>query len=204
MGIDRKKRRNRSGYVLTEAAILVPVFLMSVLLLVYLLKMMQIQEIVHFESAETLVALSWESQATELPVGTLFYESRINRDVAERTEKNLSISAELSEEKEVLCGEISFPVELELPFGLFDDAVFRDVLVMRKWSGEKTPGEGMDFAAMTQKDSETFVFVFPKYGERFHRGDCMYLSMDAGRYLMCISRNEAAAKGFSACHVCYK
>ena len=56
--IKRKFFNSRKGYIVAEAAILMPVFLFSAVLLIYMIKIMHFQEIIHFEAAENLIDLA--------------------------------------------------------------------------------------------------------------------------------------------------
>ena len=181
---------------------LVPVFLFSMVLLIYMIKIMHFQEIIHFESAENLVALSWESQLGGAGFGERMFESRTYHDVQDKVEKEINISADLENRDELYVAEISYPIELELPFDLFDDIYIRDVLVSRKWSGIKTEGNTPGFSAMEYEYDREYVYIFPRYGERYHKGDCRYLSVE-DRYFESVDRVYALSKGYLGCEICY-
>ena len=181
---------------------LIPVFLFSMVLLIYMIKIIHFQEIVHFESAENLAALSWESQLGGAAFGERMYESGVYHDVQEKVEKEINISAEIEDTDELYVADISCPIELDLPFGLYDDIFIRDVLISRKWSGRdieiNTPG----FSAMEQEDELEYVYIFPRYGERYHKGGCRHLSVE-GRYFEPVDGGYALSKGYLACEICY-
>ncbi len=182
---------------------LMPIFLFAAVLLVYTVKIMHFQEIVHFEAASNLVRLSWESQVGGDAFGKHLYESRTYNAVQSKVNKEININADVSEVDEVYIAEISYPILLDLPFDLYDDITLKDVLVARKWSGGDTSGVVLGFSAMEHEDDEDYKFIFPRYGERYHEVGCMYLSMDSGRYIECASLGEALSKGYSPCQVCH-
>ena len=179
-----------------------PVFLFSAVLLIYMIKIMHFQEIIHFEAAENLIDLAGEYRIGGSSFGERMYESRVYHDVQDKVDKEININAELTEVNELYTAYICYPVELDLPFGLYDDIVIRDVLVYRRWSGKDNSGEVQGFSAMEQDDSGQYVFVFPRYGERYHNGDCSHLSIE-GRFFECIEISEAFSSGYSGCMVCH-
>ncbi|MBQ4339977.1 MAG: hypothetical protein IJC41_03140 [Firmicutes bacterium] len=179
-----------------------PVFIFSLVLLIYLLKVMHFQEIIHFESCKNLAALSWESQLGGAGFGERMFESRVYHDVQDKVSKEINISAEVEANGEVYIADISYPIDINVPFGLFDDIKIRDVLISRKWSGKMAGKETSGFAFMEQEDTADYVYVFPRYGERYHKGTCTHLSYE-GRYFESLDRTEALSKGYLGCEVCY-
>ncbi len=179
----------------------IPVFLFSVVLLVYTLKIMHFQEIIHFEAAENIVTLSWEGQLGGESYGKRMFESRTYHGVREKVNKEINLEANVYDENELYVAEVVSPIELKLPFNLFDDISLKDTLVARKWSGVDNTGEILGFEAMEHEDSDKYIYVFPRYGEKYHSGNCKYLAM-SGRFFRCITLSEAISGGYSPCLVC--
>jgi len=94
-----------------------PVFIFSLVLLIYLLKVMHFQEIIHFESCKNLAALSWESQLGGAGFGERMFESRVYHDVQDKVSKEINISAEVEAIGEVYIADISYPIDINVPFG---------------------------------------------------------------------------------------
>lgn len=179
-----------------------PVFLFSLALLIYMLKIMHYQEIVHFESCKDLAAMSWESQLGGASFVERMYESRVYHNVQDKADKEINISAEVDKKGELYVADISYPIELDMPFGLFDDIRIRDVIISRKWSGKEGMVNTLGFSGMEQEDETEYVYVFPRYGERYHRGACSHLSIE-GRYFEPVDRMYALSNGYLGCEVCY-
>ena len=197
----RKAIKNKRGYIIAEAAILMPVFLFSVVLLIYMVKIVHFQEIVHFEASENLIGLASQYRVGGASFGERMYESRVYHDVQGRVEKELNIEASVRNENEVYIADISYPISLKLPFGLYDDIFIRELLACRRWSGADNTGEAYSFDAMRLEDDGRYVYIFPRYGERYHDGGCIHLAID-GRYFESISASEAALLGYSGCMLC--
>jgi len=203
-----KRRRSlreskNSGYIIVEAAIFLPVFLFATVLLIYMLKMMHFEEIIHFEASENLANMAWESQIVGNTVSSVSYGVRLNNDISKKIDKRIRVTAPVSEKNEVFTANISYPIELSLPFGLYDDVVIGDVIVVRKWSGADNTGEVLGFDAMENTDGDNYVFVFPKYGERYHEGGCFYLTRGSGSKIECVTVGEAMGMGYTKCKVCH-
>ncbi|MDO4481716.1 MAG: hypothetical protein Q4C14_03175, partial [Bacillota bacterium] len=138
--IKRRFLNNRRGYIVAEAAILMPVFLFSAVILIYIIKIIHFQEIIHFEGAENLIEISSGYRIGGGSFGERMYESRVYHDVQARTDKEININAELVESEDIYTADINYSIDLSLPFGLYDDIVIRDVLAYRRWSGTENEG----------------------------------------------------------------
>lgn len=197
-------RSKSRGYILVEAAIFIPVFLFSAVLLIYILKMMHFQEIIHFEASENLANMTWESQIVGSEVSGITYGARLNGDISSKINKRIPVSADVSLVNEVINVDLSYPIDLSLPFGLYDDFVINEIIVARKWSGAENAGEVLGFDAMEKNDDADYVFIFPKYGERYHEGGCFYLTRGGGgSKIECVPVSEALGKGYTKCKVCH-
>ena len=198
-----KFRKDKRGYVILEAAILTPVFLFAVVLLVYILQVLHFQEIVHFEASRNLAELSWESQLGSAGFSEFMFESKTYHDVGKKTRKEIDIDAKVTTQEEICRVDLTYPIRLDLPFGLLDDILIRDHLAARQWSGADLSGNGYPFSSM-ETDDDGYVYVFPNYGERYHRGGCFYLTRDANHYFICVPTGEAQAAGrYTPCAVCF-
>lgn len=202
--IQRNIREKSRGYILVEAAIFIPVFLFSAVLLIYILKMLHFQEIIHFEAGENLANMTWESQIIGSEVSGLTYGARLNGDVSSKINKAIHVSAGVSVRDEVINVDLSYPIDLSLPFGLYDDFIINQILVARKWSGADKRGEVQGFEAMEKNDDCEYVFIFPKYGERYHEGGCFYLVRGGGgSKIECVAIGDALGRGYTKCKVCH-
>lgn len=199
----RKKLKESKGYVILEAAILTPVFLFTVVLLVYILQVLHFQEIIHFEACRNLAELSWESQLGAAGLSERMYESKTCHDTHQKIRKEIDIDADLKVDDDVYLVDIRYPVRLDLPFGLLNEIRISDRLASRKWNGADLAGNEIPFSSMETNDEE-YVYVFPNYGERYHHGNCFYLTRDADHYFICVPAGEASSSGrYTPCAVCY-
>ena len=198
----RTKLTDKKGYVILEATILVPVFLFAVVLLAYILQVLHFQEIIHFEACRNLASLSWESQLGGSGFSERMYESRTYHDTRSRIQKEIDIDVDLTTEEDVYLADIRYPVHLDLPFGLLNEIGIRDHLAARKWNGTDLSGNELPFASM-EEAGESYVYVFPNYGERYHHGNCFYLSRDGNHYCICVPLSEISSGRYTPCAVCY-
>jgi hypothetical protein len=199
----RNKLKERKGYIILEATILIPVFLFSVVLLVYILQVLHFQEIIHFEACRNLASLSWESQLGGSGFSEWMYENRTCHDARKKIRKEIDIDVDLNTEENVYLADIRYPIRLDLPFGLPDELLIRDHLAARKWNGADLSGNEIPFSSM-EEEGETYVYVFPNYGERYHHGNCFYLTRDGDHYCVCVPLSEASSSGrYTPCAVCY-
>ena len=198
----RNVLKKKRGYVIVEAAILTPVFLFAVVLLVYLLQVLHFQEIIHFEASQNLAKLSWESQLGGNGFSERMYESRTYHDAHQKIKKEIDIDASVKVEDEVYLVDLTYPIRLSLPFGLPDVIPIRDHLAARRWSGADLSGNEIPFSAM-EAEEDQYVYVFPNYGERYHHGNCFYLTRDMDHYFICVPIGEALSTGrYTPCALC--
>lgn len=199
----RIKNISNKGYIIAEAAIIVPIFLFACVLLIYMVRIVCIQEIVHFEASRNLVVMAADFNDKDKEISESNYESVVNEDVSKSMTSEMKVDAEIEEMDNVYKVDLRYPINLRMPFGLVDDIEIRDVLVARKWNGGYTRGEVLGFDAMARDDSDQYVFVFPKYGERYHEGGCRYLYLFENGYIKCVTITEAVSEGFTSCQVCH-
>lgn len=202
MHINRKNKNDR-GYIIAEAAIILPIFLFGCVLLIYMVRMVNYQEIVHFEASKALVKMAMECESSKKSITESSFETYVNREVAKSISREISIKADVKEQDSIYEVDVKYPLKMNLPFGLFDDVEMRDVIAARKWNGGYSRGEVLGFEAMARDDDNQYVFIFPKYGERYHEGGCRYLYLFENGYIKCVTISEASSGGYTACQVCH-
>ena len=81
---------------------------------------------------------------------------------------------------------------------------FEEQLLTRGFTGARNDGKGLSREEFMKPGAACEVFIFPRYGIRYHRSGCVYVrnrDEDDGR-VMSIQKEDAKRKGYTPCNVC--
>lgn len=191
--------RGCRGSMLTETAIFLPVFIISVLALSLLIKAVWVQVSVFETLADearksSVKAYVFEKSAERLP-GELvgFAADAASRQVflhAARSglgkrgldESCLKIkeygscgSDGAPADGDLMRAETEFDLKLNLPAPVRGIQI-GNVIYWRIWNGKDASGEVFSFERMTRDESGDIVYIFPDSGNKFHQRSCRYVN----------------------------
>ncbi|MDO4553356.1 MAG: hypothetical protein Q4C22_07460 [Bacillota bacterium] len=218
-GGSAKKR----GSLTVEAAILLPLFLLAILTIGYLIRMTATGEgVFHVladqsgavAAAACLGGLDPEGEGPELPgefsAAGMVRRTAVIAELKERIEaetRGRAESVRVSEyqylyEEGSLDGQIrigvSYRVSIPFDLGRYDSLSFTDVLQTRGFIGAAAKSPAGDPAELEKESFAHPVYVFPKYGERYHEPGCSRVaSCSEERFLTRSLRSQ-----YEACKVC--
>lgn len=194
-----KQLQNEKGSLMVEAAILLPVFLVGILILAYLIKGLYIQESVHAICTDQAVKLSLETALTPSLQTEHTFGLRVNQKIQkedEETDFSISTIAIKAEEDYQLM--IQYKIPMDFPVSLGGGLSIRETLVVRSWTGKQEEGIPISFSSMEQEGNGEVVWVFPHSGEKFHKEDCRYVSVYPVEKIL----NSQVKGEYSPCKLC--
>lgn len=243
-----KKFTEKTGSMLVEGAVFLPVFIAVSAALVCLIKACLFQIIVFSAYADQVKTASvQEGNKVSYNAETVLKDSGINTSAVSLDGHYYGLTVEgIPEvEKIVFSCDVKFAISV---FGI-GKAPVKNQIFTRKWTGRYIGGDIFSFEDMERDENADQVYVFPRSGGRFHGKSCRYISSYAqktvlstdirdkygacplctdgnerngqniyifrygnsyhkancssvDKYVICMDRSDAAAKGYSACSVC--
>lgn len=199
---------DRKGSYLTEAALTLPVMILSFAALALIVNIIASCEAIGFVT-------SCQMKKHLLVDGSIFNTVSLCR----------SLEAEVSEEcpqvtdfhiKSVRSGyqsgsvddlisittETSFQVISSV--GIGGGVIFKEKLMARAFTGSLQTSAPLEETAFTQGGSAKNVIIYPKYGERFHKEACGIVQQqkEDGNAGWTMDYEEAKRQGFTPCQIC--
>lgn len=202
----RKTICDRSGSYITEAAVFLPVLIISLCALTLLVRIIGICEEVCFITAEEI--LETDLQA---------YKNKITVSLCAELEERMS--QEISGDYEVTGFRYLFDsrgvrdliaLEAEMRFrvanvtGIDGMIEFEGKLLTRGFTGLYRRGRRLAAEEFNHMGRSWEVLVFPRYGTRYHVPGCMYVKDTVKKKWRTTSmqKEEAERRGYTPCRIC--
>ena len=191
------RKRNKSGSYLVEAALILPIFILAVLMLMSSVPVLSASENAMFSLVDEMrlesVKSAFRKNATALPIkakARLYKENRTITTVPVISCRYLYANQGI---EDLFCVSYRFSCEGNDPFGLFRKATFTGKITARAFTGtvhRKTP--------FCQEQKEETVYIFPEWGMRYHEKNCTYVK---GSCQMVYLSSETK-KDYNPCNLC--
>ena len=170
-------KRNTDGSYTVEAAVFLPVFLLAVLTIGFLIRVSAGAESCMHAASDELRLAAANAYVANVSIGL---SSKIENRM-ENEDRYIS-GARVTDLRYLLSdGEIALKMKyhIDIPFavGVYDGVDLTDRLKARAWIGRSNE-DPLGYDAMEQEaDSET-VYIFPAWGEKYHKKECTYVTAD--------------------------
>ena len=202
------KGGSKRGSYMTEAAISMPVLILCVCAMVLVIRIASVCEGIWFaESGEIMEA------------GLEAYDKKINVSLCKRVEKHvLSSERPLTDFSAENCRYLYSRGGIDDLISVDGRAVFRVVnavgidgkiefdakIMARAFTGTLRDASPLAESEFKERGVAEEVWVFPKYGIRFHGENCRYVKIydEEGSYKLKMDKREAELKGYTPCLVC--
>ncbi|MGI6737765.1 MAG: hypothetical protein ACOX41_10790 [Anaerovoracaceae bacterium] len=186
-----------------EAAIFLPIFVISVLTIGYFIKAAAARDdVLHAALDESRWLASRAYLVKAAPAFGSRLEQRIHDENSAITEVRVRGLRYLTAQHGNK-GMISFRVDyrMRVPLPLDHDREIRgsEAVLCRGWIGRTNVGVPMGFAAMMEDDGGGTVWVFPESGRRYHSHDCTFVSNEPTQTVL----TEAVKRNYKPCHKCH-
>lgn len=196
----RKEGVEKRGSIITEAAIMLPVYIIAVVTFIYITRVCH-TDIIIFSTVENEVReSSAQSFAPLFPgIGEAVDASGLDR-------RNFDISwipsgiMDGSEEIDSLYKvTFKYDTKIAMPAVFKRNVVISNAIVVRNWKGKEISGaEAFGFSRMASDESGNIVCVFPRAGGRYHGTDCRYVNSYAAEATL----DAEIRKKYKPCPLC--
>jgi len=204
MFINLKMNINRRGSYILEASIILPLLIICICSLIMIIKIIAICEDVTFITSKHLMnaALNYYNKINEISLCT-----KIQNEIKEVTDfeivqyrylfKNGSNDNLIS-----LKAKANFCVYN--PIGINSEIEFDEQVLCRGFAGKYRNSVILSEEEFSNYKKASKVYVFSKYGEKYHSVNCRYINQsDTERaYIIPMDREDAFRKGYTPCIIC--
>lgn len=203
-----KKVKNREGSYIVEASLTLPVFILAVAALLSIIIIISICENICFATALEMKEASLRAYSMNETVSLC---QKIEKEVLKSCDRLSDFQIKKSryffwdssmEVYDLICieGEASFNVENSI--GIDGQILFDGKLMTRGFTGAMQNSYGLSEAGFNGGRAQS-VWIFPKYGEKYHGQNCIYIkNADDKDNVISIQKEDAERKGYTACTIC--
>lgn len=193
----------KRGYYTVEAAIFLPIFIIAVMTIAYLIKVVGAAEITMH--AATDEGRNAAAQAYVVKTGLGFAPSLENRiladseDVSQVQVSNLKYLYSMKGKDGLISYQINSRVDIRLPLQLYDGFDLEERILCRGWIGKSNTWAPLGFDAMEKSEDARTVWIFPRSGEKYHKGNCTYVSNTPSQLLL----SKSLKNKYDSCELCH-
>lgn len=202
------EKRTRKGSCIIEAAISLPILIICVCAMTLIIRIAAVCEGIWFAEADEIMQAGLEA-----------YNKKIKVSLCERIEKSvLSSEKSLTDFNADICGYLYSRDGIDDLISVDGRASFNVVnvigvegridfdakVISRAFTGTARDASPLPESEFKERGTAEEIFVFPKYGIRFHRENCRYVKIydKEGSCKLKMDKNEARLKGYTPCMVC--
>ncbi len=196
---------NKTGSYIVEAAVFLPLMILSVTALVLIIRIIGICENICFLTAESVMEMNLNAYKPQNTVSLCNKtEERIKKEnpvefrfTGFRYLHNSGKSTDLIS----LEGRARFKVTNAIGINGKIDFTYR--LMTRGFTGNITRGKPLKEADFLSSEPSVTVVIFPRYGKRYHIKQCYYVTERyKDDYKTEMEQEDAIRKGFTPCIIC--
>jgi hypothetical protein len=198
-----KAINSKKGSYTLEAAIFLPIFIVSVLTIGYILKLIAVQEnIFHSLTDESRRLAAEASVVAQNPLFTYDLKHRI-RDENGRELGYLDVSDfdyrfSSGGYSEQICIRLNYDVSVLLPAAPVKSLSLTDTVLCRAFVGKYNGNRAMSENELTEAEPSRTVWVFPRAGTKYHAEDCSFIVVCAKETAL----DGAVRSKYKPCKLC--
>ncbi len=186
-----------------------PVLILCICAMALLIHVIGICENIGFYTAEEMHKICLEAYNGNKPssVQALHLRQKILRENPRLTKFAVKKFRYLYEENGI-CDLIRLQTEsvftVENPVGIRGKIRFQETLLARGFTGKLEKGSSLGAEDFARSENSQKVWIFPKYGIRYHKASCRYVRDYSGgdEYRMELEAEDAKSRGFTPCTIC--
>jgi hypothetical protein len=195
--------RSKKGALTVEAAIFLPLVILSVLTVAYLLKLIAAQENVFHALADEARSLAANAALTPYP---LFFEHDLLARLADENGdeiENTRLSAfryrfDAAGYSEQIHVTADYEIGVKLPAALIRSIPASDTLLCRAFVGAVSTGDPLPPSALAEEKESRTVWIFPRAGARYHGADCSYIVVHPKE----VTLDDSVRRRYDPCKLC--
>ena len=201
MTMSAKKNTKRGSYIV-EAVLVLPVFILAVIMLASIIPVMGQCENIYFSACDEMRKESVKAVYLPEPVSlALRTENRIkeeNRDVTLCRLNSLKYCYSSGNIRDLITLEGKVTLEKSSMFSLYGRTEYSVNITGRAFTGTTNMDRGLDEEEFKKRKKASPVYVFPDYGEKYHKKSCTYLKPCCEKRIL----NSAVRKKYKGCKAC--
>jgi hypothetical protein len=195
----KKSIRSRRGSYIVEAVMVLPIFIISVIMLMSLIPIMGTCENIAFSTADELrleaVKSAFRKNPAALPVSVQARIEKENPWVSDCRIKayRYFYSDEEAGIEDLISLRLRVTFAQRAPIGVFDDVVFDGQVTCRAFTGKlhtTPPDRG--------EQDDPLVCIFPEWGKKYHGKACSYVRAACQMTYL----SQEIKNGFAPCKLC--
>lgn len=197
-------KRTKRGSYMVEAAITLPILIISMCSLVLIIKIIAACEVVTFVTSENLIDIMFGSFSEYDEISLCKEILDMSDDISDLRIKKLKYLYNDEETNDLISLEAEANFKVINPIGINGKIRFKEKVLCRGFTGntqEINPLAESEFTGYTQSIE---VYIFPKYGEKYHKKDCKYIKQNISEnsYIINMDKEDALRKGYTPCIIC--
>ncbi|MBQ4650588.1 MAG: hypothetical protein IJB73_07800 [Firmicutes bacterium] len=211
----KKNIRNKKGSYIVEAALTLPLFIICVAALALIIDIAAICENIGFLTAAEVRDMdvdaykekSLEKAGLAAAAEEFFIEETILKENPRLTDfeiRNLDYLYSDGNIDDLIGIDTVSVFTVDNPLGIFGRIEFSQGLLTRGFTGSLQESSPLSESEFKDNQASKVVWIFPKYGIRYHRPDCRYVKQDyeGEEYKLEMQQEDAGRKGYTPCLVC--
>ena len=211
----KKNIRNKKGSYIVEAALTLPLFIICVAALALIIDIAAICENIGFLTAAEVRDMdvdaykekSMEKAGLAAAAEEFFIEETILKENPRLTDfevRNLDYLYSDGNIDDLIGIDTVSVFTVDNPLGIFGRIEFSQGLLTRGFTGSLQESRPLSESEFKDNQAGKVVWIFPKYGIRYHRPDCRYVKQDyeGEEYKLEMQQEDAGRKGYTPCLVC--
>ena len=195
-------RMSRRGSYIVEAAIVVPIFIMAVVMLISIIPIIATCENIVFSVADEMHLEDAKSAFRNNPAaGPLSVKARIGMENSKLTSFHVTGYRYKYQENgisDLISIRFASTFSEKNPLGLFSKVRFNGSLVSRAFTGSYYKDEPKDRSDFEKEQDSEIVYIFPTWGYKYHNKGCTYVRSNC--HLVYLSQD--VRDKYHACPLC--
>lgn len=195
---------NKKGSYIVEASIVLPILIICISSLIMVIRIISVCENITFVTAKSLIesVFGYYDKFNEISL-CMEIENSIN-DVSNFQITQYRYLYQDGSDDGLITLDAKAEFNVNNAIGVKGKISFTEKVLCRGFVGASRNGNPLSEADFADYKEACTVYVFPRYGERFHRSDCRYVKQNMGKeaYIVYMDREDAYRKGFTPCIIC--
>ena len=193
---------DRKGYIVVEAAIFLPVFVLVVVSIIYYINFFSVIEGVAYSTIEETARTASKAKIVEVTPGfTSILKTRIENDnpaVQDYHVNRYRYRYWDGDLNNMISVNAEYYIELKLPLGFNNNLNLESNVKCRGFTGVKRNGNPMSFDEMESDGVWDPVWIFPTSGEKYHSSSCTYVRANAKEMVLSTELRHQ----YDSCQLC--
>ncbi len=202
------EKTGKKGSYVTEAAIVMPVLILSVCAMLLIIKIAAVCEGIWFAEVEEMrnAGLDTYKKITNVSLCKKIEEKVLSSEKS-LTDFKVEECKSLHERngiKDLISINSKADFNVVNPIGIDGKITLNTKIISRAFTGTLRDSSPLPEADFKERGEAEEVWVFPRYGIRFHVKECRYMKIydKKGSCKLVMDKKEAEMKGFTPCLEC--